>query len=118
VLYVAFADLGRHKGRIEAFVTKSIGRPFGIDGPFTLRLVPVIEVSAERVRLGNVAGGSQPQMVEFGKAVVQVGFWSVISGPPGSGKTSLAASYIEARRMAMPTQPVTAIVLPLRTARE
>ena len=82
VLYVAFADLGRHKGRIEAFVTKSIGRPFAIEGPFKVRLVPVIDVSAERVRLGNVPGGSQPQMVEIGKVVVQIGFWSLISGPP------------------------------------
>ena len=39
-------------------------------------------MSAERVRLGNVQGGSQPQMVEIGKAAVQIGFWSLISGPP------------------------------------
>jgi len=81
-LYLAFGDLGRHKVRIEALVTQSIGRPFAIDGPFRLRLIPVIDVSAERVRLGNVQGGSQPQMVEFGKAVVQIRFWSLISGPP------------------------------------
>ena len=81
-LYLSFADLGRHKGRIEALVTKSIGRPFAIDGPFKLRLIPVVDVSAERVRLGNMQGGSQPQMVEFGKAIVQIRFWSLISGPP------------------------------------
>ncbi len=80
--YLAFGDLGRHKTRIEALVTQSIGRPFAIDGPFRLKLIPVIDVSAERVRLGNVQGGSQPQMVEFGKAVVQIRFWSLISGPP------------------------------------
>jgi uncharacterized protein involved in outer membrane biogenesis len=82
MLYLAFGDLGRHKARIEAMVTQSIGRPFAIDGPFELRLIPVIDVSAERVRLGNVLGGSQPQMVQFGKAVVQIRFWSLISGPP------------------------------------
>jgi len=82
LLYVAFADLGRHKARIEALVTRSVGRPFAIDGPFTLKLVPVVEVSAERVRLGNVQGGSQPQMIEFNKAVVKIGLWSLISGPP------------------------------------
>ncbi len=37
VLYIAFADLGRHKGRIEAFVTKTIGRPFAIEGPLKLK---------------------------------------------------------------------------------
>src|SRR6187401_650362 len=77
VLYIAFADLGRHKARIEAFVTKSVGRPFAIDGPFKLRLFPVIDVSAEHLRLGNVPGGSQPQMIEIGKAAVQIGFWSL-----------------------------------------
>ena len=82
VLYVAFADLGRHKARIEVFVTKSIGRPFAIEGPLKVRLVPVLEVSAERVRLGNMPGGSEPQMVEVGKVAVKVGFWSLISGPP------------------------------------
>jgi len=82
VLYVAFADLGRHKARIEAFVTKTIGRPFVIEGPFKLTLVPVLELSAERVRLGNMPGGSEPQMVEVGKVAVKVGFWSLISGPP------------------------------------
>ena len=81
-LYLAFGDLGRHKERIEALVSRSVGRPFVIDGPFSVRLLPVVEVSAERVRLGNMQGGSQPQMVEFGKAVVQIGFWSLISGPP------------------------------------
>ncbi len=82
VLYIAFGDLGRHKTRIEAFVTRTIGRPFAIEGPLTLRLIPFVDVSAEGVRLGNVPGGSQPQMVEIGKLAVQIGFWSLISGPP------------------------------------
>jgi AsmA family protein len=82
VLYVAFADLGRHKGRIEVFVTKTIGRPFVIEGPLKLKLLPVIDVSAERVRLGNVPGGSQPQMVEIGNVAAKIDFWSLISGPP------------------------------------
>ncbi|MFL6617213.1 MAG: AsmA family protein [Povalibacter sp.] len=82
VLYITFGDLSRHKGRIEALVTQSVGRPFAIDGPFKLKIIPVVDVSAERVRLGNAPGGSQPQMVEVGKAAVQIGLWSLISGPP------------------------------------
>jgi uncharacterized protein involved in outer membrane biogenesis len=82
LLYVAFGDLGRHKARIEAFVSKTIGRPFAIDGPLKLKLIPVVDLSAEHIRLGNVPGGSQPQMVEVGKVAVQIGFWSLISGPP------------------------------------
>ena len=82
ILYIAFADLGRHKARIEAFVTKTLGRPFAIEGPLKLKLFPVIDVSAAGVRLGNVPGGSRPQMVEIGSVAVQIGVWSLISGPP------------------------------------
>ena len=42
VLYIAFGDLSRHKGRIEALVTQSTGRPFAIDGPFKLKVIPVV----------------------------------------------------------------------------
>jgi uncharacterized protein involved in outer membrane biogenesis len=80
-LYLALGDLSRHKTHIETLVTKSIGRPFAIDGPLRLKVFPVIEVSAERVRLGNFQGGSQPQMLEIGKAGVQIPLWSLISGP-------------------------------------
>ena len=82
VLYVAFGDLGRHKTRIESLISKTIERPFVIEGPLSLRLFPLVDVSAEGVRLGNVPGGSQPQMIEIGKVVVQIGLWSLFSGPP------------------------------------
>ena len=81
VAYVAFADLGRHKSPIEAFVTRQIGRPFAIDGAFELRLVPAVSVLAERVRIGNAEWGSKPQMLEVGRFSMQVGLWSLVSGP-------------------------------------
>ena len=81
VLYVAFADLGRHKGQIEAFVTKQIGRPFAIDGAFELEVLPSVSVLAERVRIGNAEWGSKPQMLEVGRFSMHVGLWSLISGP-------------------------------------
>jgi uncharacterized protein involved in outer membrane biogenesis len=81
VFYLAFGDLTRHKGRIEALVTELIGRPFAIDGAFELEVLPSILVRAERVRLGNAPGGSTPQMVEIGRFSTQVGLWSLVSGP-------------------------------------
>ena len=81
VLYLALADLGRHKGRIEAFVTKQIGRPFAIDGALQLKVFPSIHVLAERVRVGNAEWGSKPQMVEIGRLSTHIGLWSLISGP-------------------------------------
>ena len=81
VLYLAFGDLSRHKGRIEAFVGKKTGRPFAIDGAFELEVLPSVTVKAERVRLGNAAWGSAPQMVEVGRFSTEIGLWSLLSGP-------------------------------------
>jgi len=81
VLYLAFGDLSQHKGRIEGLVTKVLGRPFAIDGTFKLQVLPSISVVAERVRLGNADWGSRPQMVEVGHVSVQIGLWSLVSGP-------------------------------------
>ena len=81
VLYLAFGDLGRHKGRIETLATELLGRPFAIDGAFELEVLPSISLVAERVRLGNAHWGSQPQMVEIGRVSAQVGLWSLVSGP-------------------------------------
>ena len=81
VLYLAFGDLGRHKGRIEALVTGLLERPFAIDGAFELELLPSIALTAERVRLGNAPWGSQPQMAEVGGVSLRIGTWSLLSGP-------------------------------------
>ncbi|MFI5026765.1 MAG: AsmA family protein [Solirubrobacterales bacterium] len=81
VLYLAFGDLSRHKGRIEAFVTGKTGRPFAIDGAFELEVLPSVSVRAERVRLGNAEWGSAPQMVEVGRFSTEIGLWSLVSGP-------------------------------------
>ena len=81
VLYLAFGDLSRHKGRIEAFVAQQTGRSFAIDGALELQVLPSIAVVAERVRLANADWGSQPQMVELGRVSASIGLWSLVSGP-------------------------------------
>jgi uncharacterized protein involved in outer membrane biogenesis len=81
LLYLAFGNLSRHKGRIEAFVTQKTGRPFAIDGAFEIEVLPSVSVRAERVRLGNAKWGSAPQMVEVGRFSTEIGLWSLVSGP-------------------------------------
>ena len=81
LLYLAFADLGRHKGRIESFVTRQIGRPFAIDGPFTLKLFPDIRLQADQVHIGNVSWSSTPQMLQVGHFATEIDLWSLVSGP-------------------------------------
>ncbi len=80
-LYLAFGDLGRHKGRIEQFVTQRIGREFAIDGPLTLKLTPAIWVQAEGVRVTNVPWGSTPQMLQVGHVAAKIDLWSLLFGP-------------------------------------
>ncbi len=80
-LYLVFGDLGRHKGRIEQFVTQRIGREFAIDGRFSLKLIPEISVQAEEVRVGNAPWGSTPQMLQVGRVAAKIDLWSLVSGP-------------------------------------
>ncbi len=81
LLYLAFADLGRHKGRIESFVTRQIGRPFAINGPFSLKLFPDIKLQADQVHIGNVSWSSTPQMLQVGHFATEIDLWSLVSGP-------------------------------------
>jgi len=81
LLYLLFADLGRHKGRLEGFITRHTGREFAIDGPFRLELFPNVRLHAERVRFANAAWGSKPQMVQVEHLSAEVGLWSLVSGP-------------------------------------
>ena len=80
-LYLAFGDLGGHKGRIEQFVSQRIGREFAIDGPFSLKVIPEIRMQAEQVRVGNAAWGSTPQMLQVGRVAATIELWSLVSGP-------------------------------------
>jgi AsmA family protein len=80
-LYLAFGDLGAHKGRVEQFVTQRIGREFAIDGPFSLKLIPAIQLQAEKVRVGNAPWGSTPQMLQVGHIAATIDLWSLVSGP-------------------------------------
>ncbi len=80
-LYLAFGDLGAHKGRIERFVTQRIGREFAIDGPFSLKLIPAIQLQAEKVRVINAPWGSTPQMLQVGRIAATIDLWSLVSGP-------------------------------------
>src|SRR5262249_7905115 len=82
VLYLVFADLGRYKTQIEAFVSQQTGRPFTIEGPLKLKVLPSISVAAEGVRLANAKWGSQPAMVQIGRFATKVSVWSLIAGPP------------------------------------
>ncbi|MEO8308580.1 MAG: AsmA family protein [Pseudomonadota bacterium] len=81
VLYLSFGDLSRHKGRLESYLTQRLGRPFAIDGKFTLDLFPAVKVEAQNVRIGNTSWGTAPQMLQVGRFATQINLRSLFSGP-------------------------------------
>jgi uncharacterized protein involved in outer membrane biogenesis len=81
LLYVGFADLGRHKTRIERLLTEQVGRPITIAGPLHIRVLPSPTIVADGVRVANASRPSGPPMVEVGHFATRIGFWSLIRGP-------------------------------------
>lgn len=81
LLYVGFADLGRHKARIERFLTDQAGRPITITGPLHIRVLPSPTIVADGIRVGNASQSSGSSTVEVGHLATRIGFWSLIRGP-------------------------------------
>jgi len=81
LLYLSFGDLGRHKGLVEKFVSQQMNRPFAIDGPLTVKLVPDISVQAGQVRIGNAKWSTTPQMLQVGRVATRIDLLSLFSGP-------------------------------------
>jgi hypothetical protein len=60
------------KGQFEAWASEQLGRQLAIDGDFQLQLGRVVQLAANRVRLANVAWGSQPEMLVAQRVLVQL----------------------------------------------
>jgi uncharacterized protein involved in outer membrane biogenesis len=73
-------DWNAHKDRIAAEVREATGRDFTIDGDVHLAVLPAPALSADRVRLANVAGGSEPTMAELRELRVRVALLPLIVG--------------------------------------
>jgi len=81
VLYLTFGDLGRFRPNIEAAVSRATGREFRIAGEFKPKVLPTPSLVVEGVTLANAEWGTPTPMVSVGKASVEIGLWSLISGP-------------------------------------
>jgi uncharacterized protein involved in outer membrane biogenesis len=81
LLYLSFGDLGRHKGQVERLVSQQLHRPFAIDGPLSVKLVPDVRVQAEQVRIGNAKWSTTPQMLQVGRVATRIDLLSLFSGP-------------------------------------
>ena len=65
-------DLERYKASIAEWVRAETGRTLTVAGPLRLRLGLVPTLIAEGVTLGNVAGGSRPEMIRIDKIEAEI----------------------------------------------
>ncbi len=71
-------DWNAHKDLIAAEVRKATGRDLAIDGDVSLAVLPAPALSADRVRLANIDGGSQPTMAELRELRVRIALWPLL----------------------------------------
>lgn len=76
----SFIDWNAQKGRITAEVRNLTGRELAIDGDVSLAVLPAPALSAAKVRLANVEGGSAPDMVELESLKVRIAFLPLLRG--------------------------------------
>jgi uncharacterized protein involved in outer membrane biogenesis len=81
VLYLTFGDLSRFRPNVEAAVSRATGREFRIEGAFKPKVLPTPSLVVEGVTLANAEWGTPTPMISVGKASVEIGLWSLISGP-------------------------------------
>src|SRR5215831_2612853 len=81
VLYLTFGDLSRFRPNVEAAVSRATGREFRIAGEFKPKILPTPSLVVEGVTLANAEWGTPTPMISVGRASVEVGLWSLVSGP-------------------------------------
>ncbi len=76
----SFVDWNAHKGRIAKEIFDLTGRDLAIDGDVSLAILPAPALSAARVRLANIEGGSAPAMVELDALKVRIALLPLLRG--------------------------------------
>jgi uncharacterized protein involved in outer membrane biogenesis len=76
----SFFDLNKYKPQLISEVKKATGRDLAIDGPVSLSLLPVPEVSVSGVQFFNVAGAKNPHMVEIKSVAVRPSLFALLGG--------------------------------------
>lgn len=76
----SFLDWNQYKQQITAAAREATGRSVAVDGDISLRLLPAPALSVGEVRIGNIAGGSEADMVRLRALDVQVAFVPLLSG--------------------------------------
>ena len=73
-------DLNARKAEVIAAVKKATGRDLVIDGPVSLRLLPIPTATVTGVKFFNVAGAKNPNMVEVKSVTVRFSLLALLVG--------------------------------------
>ena len=73
-------DLNARKAEVIAAVKKATGRDLILDGPVSLRLLPVPTATVTGVKFFNVAGAKNPNMVEVKSVTVRFSLLALLVG--------------------------------------
>jgi len=76
----SFVDWNAYKPEIIAQAQSAIGRPVAIDGPIAVRLLPQPTAAAKGIRLGNLTGGSAPDMARVASIDVRIQLFPLLAG--------------------------------------
>lgn len=75
-----FIDVNEYRAQVVAEVKKATGRDLVLEGPISLRLLPTPTVRAQDVKVLNLVGAKNPQMVAVKSVSVSPSLWALLAG--------------------------------------
>ena len=75
-----FIDVNNYRARVLAEVKEVTGREAALDGPISLRLLPMPTVRAENIKVYNLPGSANSDMVTVRSVTVSPSLWALLGG--------------------------------------
>ncbi|MDX1483940.1 MAG: AsmA family protein [Alphaproteobacteria bacterium] len=76
----SFIDWNAYRGEIAAEARKATGRALAIDGGIDVALLPAPKLSVAKVRLANIEGARDSDMVRLEALDLKIALWPLLSG--------------------------------------
>lgn len=95
-----FIDWNSRKAEIAAQVKQATGRDLRINGDLDLSVLPSPSLSADDVRLANIAGATAPEMIRLKSLRVRIRFMPLLSGRIEVESVDLIEPVIELEKLA------------------
>ena len=97
-VYLATADLGRHKNQLTPLISNALGRELRIEGNLSLHLGRTISLRAEEVSVANAAWADGPHLLHAAGVEADVDLWSLIRGPVRVESLTLQGAVIRLQK--------------------